>query len=346
MTKKFNELMKEYFPRGGNTKDLGVSREYLDLLLNEVIQPSPALLVKTVKKYNIPLEEAFDKKWVTSQNKNLLFFAAETLSNNKDFVKKLRRYDKISQEELSDTISNSYTSIHVPGRLSTLLTNIANYFVLSSTDDFDTSAISSSIDFNDYAGIKNPLVCLHHESLAPEKFINIKKEKKEFSEYYVNEEFLPPSIRSIKTNSDLWRPRFLEDGPRRPGVSDVDSNKVLVEYKKPINQKIIDILREEVSNSFKHPDFYPLSKGVLGSLFDEEFLLSRLNKEKFGEDTRIFYRPSISLNNDNTLIFHFYPVQILASSMKSGGGNNYWPGPGTLKLANRYQNFVEGRIRS
>lgn len=344
MTKKFQELMKEYFPRGGNTKTLGVTKKYLSLLENNILDPSPALLAKISKNYEVPLNELFNKEKTSSKGVNLLLFTSENLSQSDSFTKKLNRHEQISEENLVDIIGSSYTDLHIRGRLSTILTNISNYFVLSNTEDFSGSRNGSSINFNFYAGLKNPLVCLHHESISPENFIEV-SEKKDFKTYSVNKEFIPLNVKSIRTNSDLWKPRFSEGKPRVPGVFDTDSNKILVEYKKPVSQTIINTLRDEVDDPFNNPDFYTLSNGVLGSLFDEHFFLSRLNKDNF-EKLEVFYRPAVSLKDNHTLIFHFYPLQILASATQAGGGNNYWPGPGTLRIANRYQNFTEGRTSS
>ncbi|MCC7574624.1 helix-turn-helix transcriptional regulator [Candidatus Woesearchaeota archaeon] len=345
MVKSFKRLKCLYFPKGGNAKKLGISPEYLELLIDGFVPASRSLLLKISKEYNVPLNEISDYL-VDNKGVQPLLFASETLSNNKEFVKRLNLYDSVSFNQLAELVSYSYESIHVKGRLSTILTNVSNYFTVASMNPF--LSISSESEFNEFANLKNPFVVLHHENIGPYRFIKNEKINGVMN-YFVVDEFLPLTVKSISTDSSSWRKRFVEGrSPRKPNLdfpsySD-DFNKVLVEYKKPIKQDIIEELRRESEDLIRFPEFDLLSKGLGNNLFDEQTSFSKLHSN---HDVTFVNRgrPAMSLENDYVVGFYFYPVQVVSHSL-SGGGDSYFPGPVTLKLANRFQNHVEGRIRN
>jgi hypothetical protein len=339
MVKTFKDLKDKYFPRGGNTRKLGVSKDYLELVIEGVVPPSQSLLFKAKNAYNIHIDDIFSEGVMTRGFIQPLFVASESLSNNPDFLRILRRHDSISEDDLANLVGEFYPSIHVKGRLSTILTNMSNFFILASADD--RLDVHTSSEFNQFARLKNPFVCIQHEDIDPYVFMNYSRDG-DVINYSVVKDFLPLNIKSIKTDSLLWRKRFLDKGPRSY-LSDDDFNKVLVEYKKPISVNVLDSVRLEVEKPFQFPEFNSLYLGLGNVIFNEQVLFSKLTSKS--SKLVLKSRPAISLVDDNTLGFYYYPVQILSHSMSAGGGDNYFPAPQTLSLANRIQNYLEGRVK-
>lgn len=322
ISKRIQELKQKYFEAGGNTKAIGLRREYLDLILTGLIKPSMNTLKKITNHYEIPLKETYEIK--IDKDENTMLIALEMLSKNKEFMKSLRLKDEITKQTLQELILQHYINIHERGRMSTILTNVPAAFAEIST--YQDREVFANTEFNEQT-IRNPYVKLHKKTITAEEFMI-----KIGTTYNVKEELLPKTVRSITTDEEQWKPIFEKGTPRRE--PEQTSNTITIEYKKPINQ-IIDQIRKEIQTN---PEILGFQDG--GRTFKEPVLTSRIRQEGNLELTT---QTILTIQDAEHIKIHYHPLQIVTSGAKSEGGSNYYPTPRTLKLINLIQNYTEGR---
>ncbi len=353
----FNYLKSSFFPRGGSVKKLGVSRLYLDEILSQnILPPSPSLLFRLNKEYDVPISLLLGDDFLSKSIDHPLLFSSEKLSFNSKFISDISKrfggdqnyvafaddWEKCSA--LSELVSQHYSSLNVAGRLANVLLNFSSYFS-SLSSDF-SQEVPAEFEFNYEDGVFDPRVCENKRGISFDEFLDVSVSDSKVT-FSLKDHFLTRTvIKSISTDTDNWLPLFV-DGSRRTSEKGNEFNKVLVEYKKDVPQSVLDSLRSETDFSYNNlsfnSDFFLLSNRGGLVLFDESLLLSKPDVA----GRRSLYlknRPAFSLESDRVVGFYFYPQERETHSISSSAANRFYPGPATLFLANRFQNYMENRL--
>ncbi|MEM4755809.1 MAG: hypothetical protein QW594_01615, partial [Candidatus Woesearchaeota archaeon] len=235
-------LLLHYIPRGGNRKKVGQSKVHRQGVYEGVIPYiSDNLLYSYAASYALPNEAMQAVR--APGNLQPLLRAFEQLSLlpsvEKTINQAIRRSTPLSVEELTHIVQEYYPSLYVPGRLSTIIMNMAKVLPLKETrqthDDYQAVPYT----------LRNPFS--PNQTIMLESFL---EESPRFGKYHVRKEFLPPNIEQIFFAADELVFGWQEILPSYyiPRTPKENVNHVHILYKKTVPSSLLMSIEKEIEN--------------------------------------------------------------------------------------------------
>ncbi len=318
--------LENILPRGGNTKILDISKEYI-LLIKEGYIPaiSENLIGKLKQHYNIN---------IFNDNNEIqpILRAAEELSKNPKFTNSIG--SKLTIEELYEKVISFYPTIQIKGKLSTIMLNFSAYFnIINQNDELKNE---QRANINSDIAIKNPFVFLDNKFINPDDFITVNKtnDKNKINVYSVNEEYLPKNISRIYTDDNRWKKVYVGKNYSNLGK---ENNWVIIEYKKNINNLQLNKFMDEIRSN--DPHWLGINPGYDKVLLKEQIYSSAPKGKNYSGD-----RIALAFDNQNKIGVNFFQLRSMLQAMTAEGGMVHHPLIKELQALNKMQSYLENRL--
>ncbi|MGM5480242.1 MAG: hypothetical protein ACQESC_02170 [Nanobdellota archaeon] len=330
--KPLSKLIEQELPRNGDTKKLGLTREYLNALKEgKITAVSREVLIRLQQEYNLQSQalssiEQSGKVGNPFEDKDqgLLNFFEQGAKYNHEINKEINRRDSISKEDMKSILQYNAHKIIVPGTLPLAVFNLANVFPTEGPQQF--SLFDTADEF--------PILTKERNSLRVDEFVEQNIEKTGIKTYTVNEEFLPHYIKRMYTDSELWKRKyndnsegFFKNTERSVGEY---NNKVIIEFKNPLPKKMIKSVNKDIVTD---PSFSTLKTGY-GNVWIAEQLWASDHSQDGQEKMFTGTRPIVSFQDESSLKITYYPFHVL-SPWTGSTFDEYRPTVNTMRVLNR-----------